>query len=128
MRSPRVAAVALRSRSEGSEPIPTWRARSVWRKHPSDMSAVPSEPADNNAPPERFDEILARLRGLVEKLESGHLPLEDGLRFFEEGMALCRRGAEILDRAEKRVEILLAGPGGVRTAPFDAGGQRDGNE
>jgi exodeoxyribonuclease VII small subunit len=72
--------------------------------------------------PERFDELLARLRALVEKLESGNQPLEDGLRYFEEGMALCRRGAETLDRAEKRVEVLLAGPGGARTTTFDAGG------
>lgn len=71
---------------------------------------------------ERFDEILARLRALVEKLESGNLSLEDSLRFFEEGMALCRRGVEILDHADQRVEVLLAGPGGgLRTAPLDDG-------
>jgi exodeoxyribonuclease VII small subunit len=76
-------------------------------------------------PPERFDEILGRLRTLVEKLEGGNLPLEDGLRFFEEGMDLCRRGAEILDKAEKRVEVLLSTAGGsARTAPFDAGTER----
>jgi exodeoxyribonuclease VII small subunit len=69
---------------------------------------------------ERFDELLGRLRGLVEKLEGGNLPLEDGLRCFEEGMTLCKRGAEILDRAERRVEVLLgSGAEGARTAPFD---------
>jgi exodeoxyribonuclease VII small subunit len=73
------------------------------------------------APPERFDEILGRLRALVDRLEGGNLPLEDGLRFFEEGMELCKRGAEILDRAEKRVEILLSTAGGQpRMASFDA--------
>jgi exodeoxyribonuclease VII small subunit len=78
------------------------------------------KPADKTSP-ERFDEILVRLRGLVERLEGGNLPLEDGLRFFEEGMELCKRGAEILDRAEKRVEILLSTAGGQpRTASFDA--------
>src|SRR5882757_9920915 len=75
-------------------------------------------------PAERFDEILIRLRSLVERLEGGNLPLEDGLRFFEEGMDLCRRGAEILDNAEKRVELLLSAAGGTaRTAPFDAGSE-----
>jgi exodeoxyribonuclease VII small subunit len=70
--------------------------------------------------PERFDEILVRLRSLVERLEGGNLPLEDGLRFFEEGMELCKRGAEILDRAEKRVEVLLSTAGGQpRTGSFD---------
>ena len=68
------------------------------------------------AAPERFEDILGRLRGIVEKLEGGNLPLEDSLRAFEEGMELCRRGTVILDGAEKKVETLLAGG---RTAPFE---------
>ena len=77
------------------------------------------KPADK--PAERFDEILGRLRGVVERLESGNLSLEDSLKFFEEGIALCRRGATILDSAEQKVEVLLGGPPGApRTAPFDA--------
>jgi exodeoxyribonuclease VII small subunit len=88
---------------------------------PASSGAAPSSAAAGAAP-ERFDELLARLRGLVDKLESGNLALEDGLRYFEEGMVLCRKGAEILDRAEKRVETLLAGPEGqIRTAPLAAG-------
>ena len=86
------------------------------------------KPAEK-ATPERFDEILVRLRSLVERLEGGNLPLEDGLRFFEEGMELCKRGAEILDKAEKRVEILLSSSGEKpRTAAFDAetGSRREG--
>ena len=67
------------------------------------------------ARPERFEDILARLRGLVDRLEGGNLPLEDSLRAFEEGMELCRRGTLILDGAEKKVETLLAAG---RTAPF----------
>jgi exodeoxyribonuclease VII small subunit len=87
-----------------------------------DAPKVPEKTAEKPTP-ERFDEILVRLRSLVERLEGGNLPLEDGLRFFEEGMELCKRGAEILDRAEKRVEILLSTAGGqARTAPFDAEG------
>lgn len=80
------------------------------------------------APPnaERFDEILNRLRSVVEKLEGGNLSLEDSLKFFEEGIGLCRRGATILDSAERKVEVLLgvaSGPGGAavaRTAAFEA--------
>ena len=70
----------------------------------------------SEAAPERFEDILGRLRGLVEKLEGGNLPLEDSLRAFEEGMELCRRGTVILDGAEKKVETLLAAG---RTAPFE---------
>ena len=68
---------------------------------------------------ERFDDILTRLRTLVERLEGGNLTLEDSLHSFEQGMELCRRGAAILDAAEKKVEVLLAGPPGAnRTAPL----------
>ena len=80
--------------------------------------ATEAKPA--SAPPERFEDILTRLRALVERLEGGNLPLEDSLRAFEEGMDLCRRGTAILDGAEKKVETLLAGAGpAARTAPFE---------
>jgi exodeoxyribonuclease VII small subunit len=79
--------------------------------------ATSSSPAPNEP---RFDEILSRLRALVERLESGNLPLEDSLRFFEEGMELCKQGAAVLDRAEKRVEVLLSNADGTATtAPLD---------
>jgi exodeoxyribonuclease VII small subunit len=81
-----------------------------------------SKVAAEQAPdPVRFDDILTRLRALVERLESGNLPLEDSLRFFEEGMELCRQGASVLDKAEKRVEVLLSSAGGNPvTEPLDA--------
>jgi exodeoxyribonuclease VII small subunit len=73
------------------------------------------------APQERFDELLVRLRGVVERLEGGNLSLEDSLKFFEEGIDLCRRGATILDAAERKVEVLLSSSntGATRTAPLD---------
>lgn len=78
--------------------------------------------------PVKFDEILARLRMLVERLEGGNLSLEEGLGCFEEGMRLCGRGAELLDRAEKRVEVLLATGDGPRTAPLAPPPDREENE
>jgi exodeoxyribonuclease VII small subunit len=80
-----------------------------------------TKPVSDPTDPVRFDDILSRLRALVERLESGNLSLEDGLRYFEEGMELCRQGATVLDKAEKRVEILLSTASGeVRTEPLDA--------
>ena len=73
----------------------------------------------SEATPERFEDILGRLRGIVERLEGGNLPLEDSLRAFEEGMELCRRGTVILDGAEKKVETLLGAAGGAARAPFE---------
>ena len=69
-----------------------------------------------------FDEVLDRLRLVVERLEGGKLTLEESLSAYEEGVSLARRGHSLLDRAEKRVEVLVrAGASGVETVPFDPG-------
>ena len=87
-----------------------------------------TKPAPEPTDPVRFDDILSRLRSLVERLESGNLALEDSLRYFEEGMELCRQGASVLDKAEKRVEVLLAGAGErATTAPLDEPQDDEGN-
>ena len=54
-----------------------------------------------------FEQILGRLQDVVERLESGELPLEESLSVFEEGIKLSRLGASRLDDAEARVEELL---------------------
>jgi exodeoxyribonuclease VII small subunit len=57
---------------------------------------------------EHFDQLLERLRSIVEKIEQGGLSLEESLKLFEEGIGLSRRLFEILNRSEGRVEELLA--------------------
>jgi exodeoxyribonuclease VII small subunit len=72
---------------------------------------------------EGFDQVLERLRGVVERLEHGNLSLEDSLKTFEEGIALARRGHTLLDAAEKRVELLVRGDGANEgTVPFKSDG------
>ncbi|MBL0212665.1 MAG: exodeoxyribonuclease VII small subunit [Myxococcales bacterium] len=66
-----------------------------------------------------FDQILARLREVVTRLESGDLSLEQSLQVYEEGVGLARKGQQLLATAEKRVEILVSSAGGVEVAPFD---------
>ena len=70
-----------------------------------------------------FDAVLARLRAVVAELESGELSLEDSLKVYEEGVQMARRGHQLLDRAEKRVEILVSGTttggSGVETTADD---------
>jgi exodeoxyribonuclease VII small subunit len=65
-----------------------------------------------------FDQILARLREVVIRLESGELSLEQSLVVYEEGVQLARRGQQLLASAEKRVEILVSASGGIEVAPF----------
>jgi exodeoxyribonuclease VII small subunit len=69
-----------------------------------------------------FDQILARLRDVVMRLESGDLSLEQSLLIYEEGVQLARRGQQLLASAEKRVEILVSASGGLEVAPFDEPG------
>jgi exodeoxyribonuclease VII small subunit len=65
-----------------------------------------------------FDQILVRLREVVTRLESGELSLEQSLAVYEEGVALARRGQQLLATAEKRVEILVSAASGVEAVPF----------
>ena len=54
-----------------------------------------------------FESGLERLEGLIEQLEDGGLDLDKSLSVFEEGIKLSRELNQILDGAEKRLEILI---------------------
>ncbi len=56
-----------------------------------------------------FEQALERLTKLVEKLESGRLPLEESVAAFEEGVKLTRRCEALLDSAEQRLQVLGKG-------------------
>ena len=70
--------------------------------------------------------MLARLREVVERLENGNLSLEESLAVYEEGVRLARRGHELLDGAETRVELLVSAADGTTTVPFDPENPRTG--
>jgi exodeoxyribonuclease VII small subunit len=65
-----------------------------------------------------IDTVLDGLEHVVKELESGDLPLERALERFEEGVRLARKGGQILDAVEARVEMLLADRDEV--VPLDA--------
>ncbi|MGE0401097.1 MAG: exodeoxyribonuclease VII small subunit [Kofleriaceae bacterium] len=83
-----------------------------------------------DAPEPGFDQIMARLRDVVARLESGELSLEQSLAVYEEGVQLARKGQQLLASAEKRVEILVSASGTVEVVPFtqapDNGSDRPG--
>jgi exodeoxyribonuclease VII small subunit len=72
-----------------------------------------------------FEDILSRLSTVVERLESGEMPLEESLALFEEGVHLSRLGALRLDDAEQRVERLLREDGSTRTIAEFSESSRD---
>lgn len=66
-----------------------------------------------------FEQAVARLEEIVTLLERGDLDLETSLRLFEEGVALSRQCAALLDEAEGKIQRLLED--GTRV-PLDAAG------
>lgn len=54
-----------------------------------------------------FENALAELETLVEKMEQGDLSLEDSLKQFERGIALTRSCQKALAEAEQKVQILM---------------------
>ncbi len=54
-----------------------------------------------------FEKALSELEITVEKLEDGRLPLDESLAFFEKGIKLAKYLRAELEKAEKKIEILL---------------------
>jgi exodeoxyribonuclease VII small subunit len=59
-----------------------------------------------------FDKALADLQGVVGRLESGGLPLEESITLYERGVALHDHCAKLLGSAELRVQRLVESAGG----------------
>ena len=70
-----------------------------------------------------FEQSLAELQQLVERLEGGELSLEESLNAFEQGIRLTRDCQGALSQAEQKVQIQLARDGETRTEPFEADDQ-----
>ena len=67
-----------------------------------------------------FEDAMGELEQIIEELEGGELPLEESLTKYEKGMAALKLCRDILDKAEKKIEILVKDDaGGVEAQPFD---------
>jgi exodeoxyribonuclease VII small subunit len=66
-----------------------------------------------------FEQALAELESLVQRLERGDLPLDEALKHFERGVALTRHCQACLKAAQQKVEILLRQGNEPAIAPFE---------
>ena len=68
-----------------------------------------------------FEESLARLEEIASELEDGHIGLETALARYEEGVGLLRRCGGLLNKAQRRIELLsgLDADGNPVTTPLD---------
>ena len=68
-----------------------------------------------------FEKALADLEQIVAKLEKGGISLNESLALFEKGVKMARFLRGELDKAERKVEILLKDEKGRLVAEdFDA--------
>ena len=66
-----------------------------------------------------FNEGLAELEVIINKMESGDLSLEDSLKYFEKGVKLHRQCHGALTDAEQRVNMLNEEDNYSEEKPFD---------
>ncbi len=66
-----------------------------------------------------FEKALSELERIVEKLGKGGLALNESLGLFEKGVKLARFLREELEKAEKKIGILLKDEKGeIKEKPF----------
>lgn len=68
-----------------------------------------------------FEQALERLDEIVHSLEAGKIGLNESLERYEEGVKLLRQSYELLQRAERKIELLsgIDAEGNPVTQPFD---------
>lgn len=54
-----------------------------------------------------FEETMQELEKIVQELEKGDLNLDDSINKFEEGMKLSKNASDYLEKAEKKISILI---------------------
>jgi exodeoxyribonuclease VII small subunit len=81
------------------------------------------ETSQSTAKPPTFEEALAQLDAIVQELEEGQIGLADGLTRYEQGVKLLKQCYQLLERAERKIELLsrVDSNGQVESEPFDDG-------
>ena len=65
-----------------------------------------------------FEEKLKQLENIVQELESGKLNLEDSVKIFENGIKISKECNEMLQNAEKKINILINKDGEITEESF----------
>jgi exodeoxyribonuclease VII small subunit len=67
----------------------------------------------NATPPKNFEEAVAELEQILQHIETGELGLEQTLVEYERGNFLIQHCREVLNSAEKQIELISKGPDGA---------------
>ena len=71
------------------------------------MAKRKSSPKEGAKAAPSFEASLKKVEEILGRLESGEASLDESLAFYERGVAALRACREVLDRAEKRIQILV---------------------
>jgi exodeoxyribonuclease VII small subunit len=77
------------------------------------MSEATTLPADIAAM--SFEDALAELEGIVRRLESGQVKLDEAIQSYERGAQLKRHCEKTLNEAQQRVDRIVIGSDGAVT-------------
>lgn len=67
-----------------------------------------------------FEQAVAELEAIVDRLDRGEIPLDASIKAYERGTLLRRHCERLLESARLRVERLVDDPaGGMTTEPLD---------
>lgn len=88
----------------------------LWRK-----GRAISE-TENNGADLSFEQALSALEEIVQRLESGDVPLDQSIELYEKGEVLRKKCQSRLDAAQQRIEQIVADKDGSASGsqPFDA--------
>ncbi len=67
-----------------------------------------------------FEDIMKQLEIIANELEKGNLNLDESVKKFEEGIKLSKKCNEILEKAEKKISILINNGEEVEEKTFNA--------
>ena len=54
-----------------------------------------------------FEENMKQLEQIANELEKGNLDLDTSVKKFEEGMKISKECSDILEKAEKKITVLI---------------------
>lgn len=66
-----------------------------------------------------FEEAMKELEEIATELEKGSLSLEESVSKFEEGMKLSKQCNDMIEKAEKKITILLQKDGKIEEENFN---------
>jgi exodeoxyribonuclease VII small subunit len=101
-----------------------WPPAAVLESLYGDVDMAQRNTNDPSAePPDQqptFEQALAQLEEIVHELEEGQIGLNEALARYEQGVKLLRQCYELLQRAERKIELLsgLDAEGNPVTEPF----------